>query len=139
MTFHPWRELRHRPEIDVVWRPDLPIDVLGVIEGRTVLMDAGQLQPERRCTITHELIHHERGETCGRVSPAAEADVRREAARRLIGLDELITAVRWSLDVHEVADACWVDLDTALARLQNLTPAEATAVRDAAEHHWMTS
>lgn len=53
-------------------------------------MTPRQLQPERRCTLTHELIHIECGHS-GCQPPAVELEVRVEAARRLIPLDDRLT------------------------------------------------
>ncbi|WP_346007412.1 hypothetical protein [Janibacter terrae] len=71
----------------------------------------------------HELLHEERGIPHGE-DPREEAAVEQEVARRLITLEALADAVRWSQDVHEVADACWVTSDVLRTRWVHLHPSE---------------
>lgn len=118
-----------------MWRTDLPINVLGFLSGDTIVMQRKQSQVERRTTLTHELIHHERGDD--RCDGRDEEYVRQETARRLITLDSLADALRWSTDVHEMADHCWVDVDVMLTRLDHLHPAERAYLRRVTEHHRM--
>src|SRR6478735_535230 len=73
---------------------------------RTIWLDAGLSSAERRCTLVHELVHAERGDVpCGHplLDRRQERRVEREAARRLVALEALADAVRWSRDEHEVA------------------------------------
>lgn len=112
----------------------MPPDLLAILDGATIWMSSRQSQVERRCTITHELIHHERGERWG-CTGRDEEQVRQETARRLIPLVHLADALRWSLDAHELADHCWVDLDTLLVRLEHLHPSERHYLRRATAHH----
>lgn len=87
-------------------------------------LDPRQLQVERRCTATHEAIHAERGHR-GCQPAAVERAVRTEAARRLVPIADLTGAlVIYGDDLIQVADDCWVDLDTLTTRLEHLHPAE---------------
>lgn len=126
--WHPWRVLGRMSHVRVEWTHDLPAGVLGDTDGRThIRMLIGQLQTERRCTITHEMIHVERGDD-GCCDLKAEARVRRETARRMITIFALGEALAFygELDVVALADEMWVDLDTLRIRLdpKNLHPAE---------------
>lgn len=123
--WHPWRVLGRMKHVTVEWTDDLPHDVLGETDGVCrIRMRNGQLQVERRCTITHEMIHVERGHT-GCCDEKAEARVRREAARRLIPLTALAAAIVFhGEDWPAVADELWVDEDTLHIRLGALHPAE---------------
>lgn len=119
--YHPWRVLgRDWPHVDLEHTDDLPpgrrADTNGVDEIR---MRDRLLQVERRCSLTHELIHLERGDT-GACAPAVEAAVNREAARRLISWEQLFTAVRWARSEQEVADELWVTLPILQARVETL-------------------
>lgn len=121
--FHPWRLLRSRPHLrlQVV---DLGDDgPLGCTDGQTITLTTGLLQAERRCVVLHELIHEERGIPHSE-DPREECAVEQEVARRLVSLDVLSDAVRWSQDIHEVADACWVTPDVLRTRWQHLQPTE---------------
>lgn len=138
--YHPWRVLgQHWPHVAVEHTDDLPLgrraDTNGVDEIR---MRRRLLQVERRCSLTHELIHLEHGHT-GRCSPGHEAEVDREVARRLISWERLLAAVRWARSDQELADELWVTLPILRARTAALHADElmeiARAVHDA--HHVM--
>ena len=77
---------------------------------------------ERRCTLTHELIHLERGDT-GHQSDKVERLVERDAARRLIPFDNLLEA-DWGQSLEKIADDLWVDEATLEVRLATLGEAE---------------
>lgn len=91
----------------------------------TVTITTGMTQAERRSTLTHELIHLERGTaTEPRHQLLEERYVQCESARRLITIEALIDALRWSHDEHELAEELWTDVDTVRTRLANLSAAE---------------
>lgn len=123
-AWHPWRTLRSRPEVLVDITPDLPPGRLGDTDGcNRIRLAPDLLQTERRCTLTHELIHLERGDVDCTV--ADEQRVRRETARRLITLPRLADALLWAgHNLEEAADELWVDQDTLAARLEHLHPSE---------------
>lgn len=121
--WHPWRALRALVDVEVIWTDRLPDDVLGATDGSRIWMTPRQLQAERRCTLTHELVHIERGHV-GCQPPAIEAEVCEEAARRLIPLDDLVRACLWARDPVELADELWVDEATLADRLAHLTEEE---------------
>ncbi|WP_146007697.1 hypothetical protein [Brachybacterium sp. UMB0905] len=85
------------------------------------------LQAERRCAIMHEMVHLERGDT-GECTPATEAAIDREVARRLVPLAALQDALAWSDDLHEVADELWVTPRIVEARIASLRPAEVATI-----------
>lgn len=129
--FHPWRALRRRPAIDVTWRP--LEGHLGLTDGRNeIVLDPRQSQRQRRCTLTHELAHIELGHVGG-CTPGEEAAARQWAARVLIGMDDLMSALRWADDLETVADELWVDAPTLLDRLDGLDAAERQQLIDL--HH----
>jgi Zn-dependent peptidase ImmA (M78 family) len=125
VTYDPWRVLRDR-------LPDVVVGVVRLPRGRgwwmrgqrVILLDDRLTQAERRAVCAHEVEHalsDDDGCTCG---PKAERRVRLLAARKLIPLDALVEALRWSRDESELADELWVDVDTVRTRLAGLTPAE---------------
>lgn len=137
--FHPWRVLGRMTHVVVEWTDDLPAHVLGDTDGvGHIRMANGQLQVERRCTITHEMVHVERGHT-GCCDLKAEARVRREAARRLITIHALGEAIAFhgEHDVEALADELWVDLDTLLTRMSHLHPSERGYLRRRLERREM--
>lgn len=96
-------------------------------EQSVILLDRGLTQAQRRCTVSHEVIHAERGDTScgpGRLGRRQERQVEHESARRLITIDDLVEALMWSQDERELADQLWVDVATIRVRLQSLTPEE---------------
>lgn len=88
----------------------------------TIHLDVRLSRRERRCTLSHELVHEERGiaytsSTPRRLMEIEERAVSREAARRLVPPDELLEFARRSaplpLEVWEVCDEFDVDGPTA--------------------------
>ncbi|NYE96255.1 hypothetical protein FHU41_002505 [Psychromicrobium silvestre] len=116
--FHPWRLLREMPQITVIWTELNHKSALtdGVSQ---IWLDRRLFQVERRCSLTHELIHIERGHT-SRQSAAIEEAVRAETARRLIPFDELLRHKRWALSIEELADSLWVTTSVLKDRINHL-------------------
>ncbi|GAA1029714.1 MULTISPECIES: ImmA/IrrE family metallo-endopeptidase [Amycolatopsis] len=87
-------------------------------------------QDEARCTVTHELVHHEhRDDTLGYcgvgwLDTRLERQVHATAARRLIVMPELADALRWSDHPNEIAEQLGVDVRTLYARVLDLERAE---------------
>ena len=92
---------------------------------------ARQDQAERRCAIAHEIIHLERGDT-GACTPAVEAEVNREVARRLIPFWGLLEAVKWTQHERELADELWVTVPILQARWETLRADEIVQLAQAA-------
>lgn len=88
-----------------------------------IWMDKRLDQVERRCTLTHELIHIEREHT-GCQPASVELEVRMETARRLIPIEDLASALRWSNRAYELADELWVTPSVLADRLRAVTPEE---------------
>lgn len=90
------------------------------------------LQRERRTVLAHELIHLERGATV--CDAREEAAVEQEAARRLIPIDELASALAWTRNVDELAEELWVDAALVRCRMAHLHPSERHYLRRRLEH-----
>lgn len=86
-------------------------------------MDPRMNQVERRCVLTHELVHIELGHR-GCQPSAVERDVRAEAAYRLIRLEDLLSGSVWALGPSELADELWVTDMVLHDRLAGLTVGE---------------
>ncbi|WP_442864713.1 hypothetical protein [Arthrobacter sp. HY1533] len=95
-------------------------------------MDNRLQQDERRCAVTHELVHLERGHD-GCQEPSIEYEVCTEAARRLIPIDTHCAHAAWATSDHELAEELWVTPQVVTDRLQSLTPEE-TAQLALVEH-----
>ena len=94
-AWNPWRALRARDDIELVWA-DLPDDLLGTVAedgegGCTITLDPRLDRVTRRCVLAHELIHVERGITWGveATMEREEVIVDTETARRLVPSGEL--------------------------------------------------
>ena len=141
--YHPWRHFRTVVSWDLVWA-NLPAAIAAETDfkSRTVTLDRGLLQAERRCTIAHELTHIERGPTLDHPwwEAREEAVVDRIAAGRLVTIDDLGEALAWADHHAEVAEELWVDVPTVQARLAGLTRDERhyLASRLAHRHHHHT-
>lgn len=120
---HPWRSLRRHQDITVRWKRMPGLLGTWCERTRTITLHPDQSQRQRRCTLTHETIHAERGHQ-GNCTGAVERAVNLESARRLIPLDRLAEALAWSQDEGEVADELWVDVETTRARIDGLTDTE---------------
>lgn len=103
---------------------DQPAGVQAVSNGvDAIWIDPSLSQVERRCVITHELIHIEMGHTRG-CTGAEEQQVRVETARRLVPIDQLLDTLRWSDSWEECADGLWVTLDVFRDRIYHLSEIE---------------
>jgi hypothetical protein len=125
--WHPWRAIRRHRQIEVEWA-ELPDDTLGDSLGHHMRITTGLLQVERRMVATHEYVHICRGDSGVCASPwhmaRQERDVRRLTAELSITLDELVDALLWSRDEHEVADALWVTVPVLRDRFAHMTQAD---------------
>src|SRR4051812_11136095 len=93
--YDPWHDLAvNWPDVEIVIEP-MGGRLLGVLRYPIIALRAGTSAAQRRCTLTHEIVHLERGVgDCGPWSGREELQVHREVARRLIPIDELAAAVR---------------------------------------------
>lgn len=132
-TWHPWRALRSRTHLHVHVE-DLERGQLGQLDFNddTIRLACDQTQAQRRSTLTHELVHDERGPVPDdpRLAAREELAVELESARRLITLEELVVGILWSQDEVELAEELWVDVATVRARLAGLTDEEKRYVED---------
>lgn len=121
MSSHPWRSLRALTHVDLVWRPMR--GMLGRTDGNVITLHPHQSQAQRRCTLQHELVHHARGTLHGH-DVAEERAVEQVAARILIPMPLLLDKLRWTRDLEELADECWVDEPMLMARLDAMSEGE---------------
>lgn len=122
--WNPWRRLGELSHVTLLWEPGFKHRGLTTFATDTIQMRTGMLQAERRSTLTHELVHLERGPFPRWKRPREERLVDAEAARRLIPFDRLADAMVWSGDEFEAAEELWVDVRMVRARLGSLTKAE---------------
>jgi hypothetical protein len=139
--FDPWALLATRwPEVDVVVEP-MAGRLLGQLRYPVIALRAGTSAAQRRCTLTHELVHLERGvRDCGPWADREEASVEAEAARRLITVHDLRRALRelgCRPTLAPLATALDVDSQTLRTRLAGLTADEARLIdREAGDELW---
>ncbi|SHX93417.1 Uncharacterised protein [Mycobacteroides abscessus subsp. bolletii] len=132
--WHPWRTLATRyPHIAVSCDHVLPRGVAGLWQGQTIWLCKTLTQAERRSTLTHELIHVDRGLAPVVHSAREERLVDVLAARRLISLPDLLHGLQWTSDDYELAEELWTDVHTVRVRRQNLTPTERAWLADRVE------
>lgn len=130
--WHPWRLARDlHPDLVIDCTRRLAGGVMGHIGDHTIWLHRGLSQAERRCTLTHELLHVE-------MPDASEATIELETARRLITLDQLVDAFSWLRHpgISALADHLWVDQQTAATRMRNLDPIEVATIEAACDGDW---
>ncbi|WP_207842573.1 hypothetical protein [Williamsia soli] len=141
IRWHPWRHLRdHHPEVVVSCQHELHATRMGFSRGRRIWLCSTLTQAERRCTLTHELVHVERGPL-----PEGLVAVRREeaivndiATRRLITIEQLVDAFRWHRhgSAEQLAEELWVDVPTFTFRMNALTPIEVAELENRLDGEW---
>lgn len=121
--FDPWGILRRLKHVRLSW-VDMPDGARGRTNGVDIIwLHRGQQQTERRCALAHELVHVERNHTGCQAAPV-ELQVCLETARRLIPIEALVSALRWSNCPDELADELWVTPDVLKDRMRGLTSDE---------------
>lgn len=135
--YDPWADLRQNwPHVKVVIE-EMTGDLLGEVrdDGQVIALRAGTSAAQRRCTLTHELVHLERGIfDCGPWLQREEGLVHAEVSRRLIPLADLAAAIRALGGADDrAALAQWLDVDseTLEIRLSRMSSSERTALRRA--------
>ena len=122
--FDPWGTLRRLRHIHISFTR-MPDGVPGRTDGlRVIWLDSRLQQDQRRCTLTHELVHMERGHE-GCQERTIEHEVRAETARLLIPIEALCRHAAWASCIDELAEDLWVTPDVVTDRIQTLTPQEA--------------
>lgn len=135
--YDPWVDLRQNwPHVKVVIET-MTGDLLGEVrdDGRLIALRADTSAAQRRCTLTHELVHLERGILdCGPWLQREEDLVHAEVSQRLIPLTSLAAAIRelgGADDPAAIAHWLEVDSETLAVRLDRMRSAERRVLRRA--------
>ncbi|MEO7259806.1 MAG: hypothetical protein ABI047_00825 [Jatrophihabitantaceae bacterium] len=133
--YDPWADLRQNwPHVKVVIEA-MTGDLLGEVrdDGQLIALRADTSAAQRKCTLTHELVHLERGILdCGPWLAREEGLVHAEVSRRLIPLDSLAAAIRalgGADDPAAIAQWLEVDSETLATRLARMSSSERTMLR----------
>ncbi len=112
---------------------------MGLQQGRRIWLCRTLTQAERRCTLTHELVHRERGPVPTDPAAAAREEriVHEIAARRLITLPQLVDGLRWTREPHQLAEHLWVDIPTLRTRMATLDPIETAELEHTLGDQWI--
>lgn len=124
-VIHPWRALRDLAHVTLEF-VDLGPGLLGFTDHdtNTIYLTKGMRQRQRRSVLVHEMTHLERGRVYVGHAVREERAVDAATARALIDLDDLLAAMRWTRDRHELAEELNVSVDVVRDRLAYLHPAE---------------
>lgn len=124
-VWHPWRTAaEHYPHINIVCKHRLPQGIRGLLKGDTIWLCNTLTKAERRSTLTHELIHLDRGVVAPPLRQREEWYVDALAARRLIPLPALLRGLQQAQDDYELAEELWTDVHTVRVRRETLTADE---------------
>lgn len=137
--WHPWRVLRiNFSDVEVSCRHRLPDHLMGLQRGKRIWLCRTLTQAERRCTLTHELVHRERGPVpADPVAAAREERIVDEiSARRLVTLAALVDGLRWTRHPRELAEHLWVDEPTLRTRMAILDPIEVAHLEHELDGRW---
>ncbi len=139
--WHPWRHIRQRyPHLGVNCCEPLPDDLRAAWTQTGLFLRPGLTQAQRRCALTHEIVHLERGPVPRNpvLAAAEERIVADIAARRLIPLRSLLDAFMWTRPTnhHDLADELWVDVPTLRIRLSGLDRHEVAELNRAIDRRW---
>ncbi|ULN73534.1 hypothetical protein KZ782_10395 [Mycolicibacterium smegmatis] len=112
---------------------------MGLQRGARIWLCRTLTQAERRCTLTHELVHRERGPVPADSAAAAREEqiVDEIAARRLITFGQLVDGLRWSRQPRELAEHLWVDEPTLNTRMATLDPVEVADLEHELDGDWL--
>lgn len=126
--FDPWKIVAAHPWLAIVHQR-MPDHKPGATDGRsTIWLDDRLSQRERRCILTHELVHLQHGHDCCQPQ-AIERRVRAEAAMLLLPWDLLLREVAGCASVDVLAEELGVT-DLVLAdRLLCLTDQQQEMLR----------
>ncbi|MEV5394418.1 hypothetical protein [Nocardia farcinica] len=118
----------------------LPDDLRAAWTQTGLFLRPGLTQAQRRCALTHEIVHLERGPVPRNpvLAAAEERIVADIAARRLIPLRSLLDAFMWTRPTnhHDLADELWVDVPTLRIRLSGLDRHEVAELNRAIDRRW---
>jgi Zn-dependent peptidase ImmA (M78 family) len=128
--WHPWRTLCETLPLFDVRFTSMPDGYDGSLdlENRIIWIERRLSQAQRRWTLTHELVHQERGHD-GHCDERVEESVDAEAARRLIELEDLADAAVWARTLYELAAELWVPPIAVVVRFDHMHPAERAYLR----------
>jgi hypothetical protein len=128
-SYDPWQALCEHHDVRLVVE-ELPGTRRGEIdfESRTITLHPRLRPAERRCTLTHELVHLERGPVLVRQTGREERVVAAISARRLVPLDALADVMSWTDDPRVIAEELDVDPRTIKVLLDDLTESERASI-----------
>jgi len=128
MRYNPWWDANERhPDIHIEWHPIYPVRAAWCPTERVILVDEDINDIERRCALAHELAHIDTADAQTALcwfSSRQETAADRLAAERLVGVDEIADALRWTNAVTELAQAVGVTPNVLRLRARMLSEHE---------------
>jgi hypothetical protein len=121
--FQPWGMLRQLAHIAIIWTRPHSHSPAATDGTSRIWLDPELTRIERRCALTHELIHIQH-QHHGCQLPAIERRVRWEAARLLVKFEHLVYHARWAHSLPELAEELSVTEAVLIDRLQTLDGAQ---------------
>jgi len=123
--FDPWAKVSELG----IYVHTVPLEQLsGCTDGTTIWLDTHLTSTERRCTLTHELVHITRGHT-GHLPQAAEDAVREETARLLVSWEALHAHCGAQLEIWHLAQELGVTPQVLADRIRHASAEERCALQ----------
>lgn len=126
---------RRLPSGVIVHAARLLGDVQAVTDGRSIWVDERLTAIEQRCAIEHELVHIVAGHT-GHEEPRIERRVRRETARRLLTLPDVVEAAKWAPNTAALAEELLVTPAVLGDFVDSLSMIERRVAENLLRAHW---
>ena len=128
--YDPWADLAERYPLVTVETVELDDGVMGEWDGTTLRLDSRLTPGEQRATLTHEIVHLDRGLPQENLADSEEEVVEDVSSRMLVALDDLAVAVGELLrsSLGTIAQTLECDTLAVATRISHLTPAESAQI-----------
>lgn len=126
--WNPWKAIAEHEELEVMFLP-APVPGLYDPDRKVIVVGTGQSAAMRRSVVAEELAHHKLGHRpcpCHIETARMELEARRWAARKLMSIEHLASAMACARCWADISADLEVDLVLVKERIGDLTDSEMT-------------